>query len=56
MTVMESDGRAAVVLPDNVLLFDKHPPRADGKANTKALWIYAFRINLHSRSTLMSSG
>lgn len=88
MTVMESDGRAAVVLPDNVLFeagsagegirkrllqqfdfhtlmrlptgifykpgvkanvlfFDKHAPRADGKPNTKELWIYDFRTNLH---------
>ncbi|MEO8857066.1 MAG: N-6 DNA methylase, partial [Burkholderiaceae bacterium] len=88
MTVMDSDGRAAVVLPDNVLFeagsagegirkrlleqfdfhtlmrlptgifykpgvkanvlfFDKHPPRADGKPNSKALWIYDFRTNLH---------
>ena len=88
MTIMESDGRAAVVLPDNVLFeagsasegirkrlltqfdfhtlvrlptgifykpgvkanvlfFDKHPPRADGEPNTKALWIYDFRTNLH---------
>src|SRR5690606_1937926 len=31
----------------NVLFFDKHPPRADGKPNTKALWIYDFRTNLH---------
>jgi type I restriction enzyme M protein len=88
MTVMSSDGRAGVVLPDNVLFeagsagegirrrlleqfdfhtllrlptgifykpgvkanvlfFDKRPPRADGKPNTKALWIYDFRTNLH---------
>jgi type I restriction enzyme M protein len=88
MTVMESDGRAGVVLPDNVLFeagsagegirkrlleqfdfhtlmrlptglfykqgvkanvlfFDKHPPRADGKPNSKALWIYDFRTNQH---------
>jgi type I restriction enzyme M protein len=88
MTIMESDGRAAVVLPDNVLFeagsagegirerllkqfdfhtmirlptgifykpgvkanvlfFDKHPPRADGKPNSKELWIYDFRTNLH---------
>jgi type I restriction enzyme M protein len=86
MTITESDGRAAVVLPDNVLFeagsagegirkrllsqfdfhtllrlptgifykqgvkanvlfFDKHAPRADGKPNTKALWIYDFRTN-----------
>jgi type I restriction enzyme M protein len=88
MTVMESDGRAGVVLPDNVLFeagsagegirkrlleqfnfhtllrlptgifykpgvkanvlfFDKHPPRADGKPNTKDVWIYDFRTNQH---------
>lgn len=88
MTVMSSDGRAGVVLPDNVLFeagsagegirrrlleqfdfhtllrlptgifykpgvkanvlfFEKRPPRADGKPNTKALWIYDFRTNLH---------
>jgi type I restriction enzyme M protein len=88
MTIMEGDGRAGVVLPDNVLFeagsagegirrrlleqfdfhtlvrlptgifykpgvkanvlfFDKHPPRADGKPNTKALWIYDFRTNMH---------
>ncbi|NZA27789.1 SAM-dependent DNA methyltransferase [Luteimonas sp. SJ-92] len=88
MTIMQGDGRAAVVLPDNVLFeagsagegirrrlleqfdfhtlvrlptgifykpgvkanvlfFDKHPPRADRKPNTKALWIYDFRTNLH---------
>jgi type I restriction enzyme M protein len=87
MTILESDGRAAVVLPDNVLFeagsagegirkrlltqfdfhtlmrlptgifykpgvkanvlfFDKHPPRADGKPNTKALWIYDLRTNM----------
>lgn len=88
MTVMESNGRAAVVLPDNVLFeagnagegirkrlleqfdfhtllrlptgifykpgvkanvlfFDKHPPRADGKPNSRAVWIYDFRTNFH---------
>jgi len=88
MTVMGSNGRAGVVLPDNVLFeagsagegirrrlleqfdfhtllrlptgifykpgvkanvlfFDKRPPRADGRPNTKALWIYDFRTNLH---------
>ena len=86
MTIMESNGRAAVVLPDNVLFeagsagegirrrlltqfnfhtllrlptgifyrpgvkanvlfFDKLTPRADGKPNTKALWVYDFRTN-----------
>ena len=29
----------------NVLFFDKHAPRADGKPNTKELWIYDFRTN-----------
>jgi type I restriction enzyme M protein len=86
MTIMETGGRAGVVLPDNVLFeaggagegirkrlltqfdfhtlirlptgifysqgvkanvlfFDKHAPRADGKPNTKSLWIYDFRTN-----------
>ena len=86
LTIMESGGRAGVVLPDNVLFeagsagegirrrlltqfdfhtllrlptgifykqgvkanvlfFDKHAPRADGKPNTKALWVYDFRTN-----------
>jgi type I restriction enzyme M protein len=86
LTIMESGGRAGVVLPDNVLFeagsagegirrrlltqfdfhtllrlptgifykqgvkanvlfFDKHAPRADGKSNTKALWVYDFRTN-----------
>jgi type I restriction enzyme M protein len=31
----------------NVLFFDKHPPRADGKPNSKVLWVYDFRTNLH---------
>lgn len=88
MTILDEDGRAAVVLPDNVLFeagsagegirkrllehfdfhtlirlptgifyrpgvkanvlfFEKRPPRADGKPNTKELWIYDFRTNLH---------
>ena len=88
MTIMDSNGRAAVVLPDNVLFeagsagegirkrllyqfdfhtllrlptgifyrpgvkanvlfFDKHAPRADGKPNTKRLWIYDLRTNQH---------
>ena len=86
LTIMESGGRAGVVLPDNVLFeagsagegirrrlltqfdfhtllrlptgifykqgvkanvlfFDKHAPRADGKPNTKAMWVYDFRTN-----------
>jgi type I restriction enzyme M protein len=99
MTIMDSSGRAAVVLPDNalfeagsagegirkrllmqfdfhtlmrlptgifykpgvnanVLFFDKHPPRSDGKPNSKALWIYDFRTNRHftlRKNTLKSS-
>ncbi len=88
MTVMASQGRAGVVLPDNVLFeagsagegirrrlleqfdfhtllrlptgifykpgvkanvlfFDKRPPRADGRPNTQALWIYDLRTNQH---------
>ena len=87
MTILEIDGKAAIVLPDNVLFeggagerirkrlldqfelhtvlrlptgifykpgvkanvlfFDKRAPRADGKPNSKALWIYDFRTNLH---------
>lgn len=88
MTAMAARGRAAVVLPDNVLFeagsagegvrrrlleqfdfhtllrlptgifykpgvkanvlfFDKHAPRADGTPNTRDLWIYDFRTNLH---------
>jgi type I restriction enzyme M protein len=88
MTVMSANGRAGVVLPDNVLFeagsagegirrrlleqfdfhtllrlptgifykpgvkanvlfFDKRPPRADGRPNTKALWIYDLRTNQH---------
>ena len=31
----------------NVLFFDKRPPRADNKPNSKALWIYDFRTNRH---------
>ncbi len=86
LTIMDSGGRAGVVLPDtvlfeagsagegirrrlltqfdfhsllrlptgifykqgvkaNVLFFDKHAPRADGKPNTQALWVYDFRTN-----------
>jgi len=88
MTVMQGNGRAGVVLPDNVLFeagsagegirkrlleqfdfhsllrlptgifytpgvkanvlfFEKRAPRADGKPNSQAVWIYDFRTNLH---------
>jgi len=42
----------------NVLFFDKHAPRADGKPNSKAVWIYDFRTNMHftlRKNTLKSS-
>ena len=99
MTIMDSSGRAAVVLPDNVLFeagsagegirerllmqfdfhtlvrlpsgifykpgvkanvlfFDKHPPRSDGKPNSKGVWIYDFRTNRHftlRKNTLKNS-
>ncbi|MGC0400416.1 type I restriction enzyme M protein [Streptomyces sp. SAI-126] len=31
----------------NVLFFEKLPPRADGKAHTRKLWVYDFRTNQH---------
>ncbi|MFF4814556.1 N-6 DNA methylase [Kitasatospora sp. NPDC001309] len=86
-TLLQTGGRAAVVIPDNVLFeggpgvtlrrrllqqcdvhtllrlpagifyaggvkanvlfFDKLPPRADGKPQTKKLWVYDFRTNQH---------
>jgi type I restriction enzyme M protein len=99
MTIMDSSGRAGVVLPDNVLFeagsagegirerllmqfdfhtlvrlptgifykpgvkanvlfFDKHPPRSNGKPNSKAVWIYDFRTNRHftlRKNTLKNS-
>lgn len=30
-----------------MLFFDKRPPRADRKPNTKTLWICDFRTNVH---------
>jgi len=30
-----------------VLFFAKHPPRSDGKPNSKEVWIYDFRTNRH---------
>lgn len=88
MTVLDTHGRAGVVMPDNVLFeagragegirrhllegfdfhtllrlptgiwyspgvkanvlfFDKLPPRSDGRANTRALWVYDYRTNIH---------
>ena len=31
----------------NVLFFDQRAPRADGRPNTKALWVYDLRTNRH---------
>lgn len=45
LTIMENRGRTGVVLQDNVLFFDKQAPRAGGKPNTRALWVYDFRTN-----------
>ena len=43
MTVLAPNGEAAVVLPANVLFFDKKPPSEI--AATKELWIYDLRTN-----------
>ena len=44
-TIVDINGRAAVVLPDNVLFFDKKP--ASESAWTKDLWVYDFGTNEH---------
>ena len=44
-TILKQHGRAAVVLPDNVLFFDRKP--AQEKPHTTKLWIYDLRTNLH---------
>ncbi len=44
-TLLKVNGRAAVVVPDNVLFFDKKP--ASEKPWTKKLWIYDLRTNKH---------
>ena len=44
-TLLAIHGRAAVVLPDNVLFFDKKP--ASEKPWTQKLWIYDLRTNKH---------
>jgi type I restriction enzyme M protein len=44
-TILKQHGRAAVVLPDNVLFFDRKP--AQEKPWTQVLWIYDLRTNLH---------
>ena len=55
-TILKATGKAAVVVPDNVLFykpgvkanvifFDKRP--ASAETQTKAVWIYDFRTNVH---------
>ncbi len=44
-TLLKINGRAAVVVPDNVLFFDKRPGSA--APWTKELWIYDLRTNTH---------
>ncbi|WP_322180150.1 class I SAM-dependent DNA methyltransferase [Neglectibacter caecimuris] len=44
-TILKATGRAAVVVPDNVLFFDKRP--ASPEMQTKDIWIYDFRTNVH---------
>lgn len=45
MSTLKVEGRAAVVLPDNVLFFDKKP--ASKTTWTKDLWVYDLRTNKH---------
>src|SRR5664280_1780732 len=42
-SLLEINGRAAIVVPDNVLFFDRKPPSE--RPWTKKLWIYDFRTN-----------
>ncbi len=44
-TLLKQNGRAAVVVPDNVLFFDKKP--ASDTPWTRKLWIYDLRTNKH---------
>jgi type I restriction enzyme M protein len=44
-TLLKTHGRAAVVLPDNVLVFEKRP--ASETPWTTQLWIYDLRTNQH---------
>jgi len=44
-TILDINGRAAVVLPDNVLFFDKLP--ATEHPWTQRLWVYDLRTNQH---------
>ena len=44
-SLLKIDGRAAVVIPDNVLFFDRRAGSA--QASTKRLWVYDLRTNKH---------
>ncbi len=44
-SLLKIKGRAAVVIPDNVLFFDRRAGSA--QASTKRLWVYALRTNQH---------
>ncbi len=46
---LKMHGHAAVVLPDNMLFFDRKPPRPDGRPNTQRVWLYDLRTNQHFR-------
>ena len=45
VTLLKADGKAAMVLPDNVLFFDARP--RDGRVQTQGVWIYDLRTNRH---------
>lgn len=44
-SLLTTNGKAAVVVPDNVLFFDKRPGREEPW--TEKLWIYDLRTNMH---------
>jgi type I restriction enzyme M protein len=44
-TILKQHGRAVVVLPDNLLFFERKPAQEDPW--TKQVWIYDLRTNLH---------
>jgi type I restriction-modification system DNA methylase subunit len=43
--MIDTSGKAAVVVPDNVIFFDAKP--ASKAAWTKKLWVYDYRTNIH---------
>lgn len=44
-SLLKSTGRAAVVVPNNVLFFDNQPARKE--AWTREEWVYDYRSNIH---------